>query len=204
MWAVPQKWVCTGVQPDPAAPAGPCLLCGTALGLQVLVGVGCAEPCVLTGLHEVQRAAVPKETSLEFCRHHSGCARLCCLGLCTERFVLLTIRLQVTFPKAERSWLYLFAPLCPFLPPVAQRAALPRCSRHLGCHVHLWWDGGQQHPQRGDVQIPGELHSSSILCLPPAQLCSEAPACAAPTVPLRFRLMEQKLRAAGWAASGYG
>lgn len=44
--------------------------------------------------------------------------------------------------------------LTPFHP-AAQRKTLPRGRRHLGRHVHLRGHGGQQHPERGDVQVPG-------------------------------------------------
>ena len=42
--------------------------------------------------------------------------------------------------------------------PAAQRKTLPRSCRDLRCHVHLRGHRGQQHPQRGDVQVPGEAH----------------------------------------------
>lgn len=44
---------------------------------------------------------------------------------------------------------------CPALHPAAQRKALPRSCCDLGCHVYLRGHCGQQHPQRGDVQVPG-------------------------------------------------
>lgn len=48
-----------------------------------------------------------------------------------------------------------YLPPTPHLHPAAKRKALPRSCCDLRCHVHLRGHRGQQHPQWGDVQVPG-------------------------------------------------